>query len=108
MELIYSMGGTPVIVLPMDDAVSEGTEYISRGWCFFEFCLAFSFGNIINADILPTVRRLYDHVSELQADTAEGFRQGFKETHFTCKGDEHKVLQLFEQTLNKKSQHEEG
>ncbi|CAK0806810.1 unnamed protein product, partial [Prorocentrum cordatum] len=37
MEMIYSVGNTPVIVLPMNDEVAAGTEYFSRGWCFFEF-----------------------------------------------------------------------
>eukprot|EP00959_Pyramimonas_sp_CCMP1952_P064732 1351425-Pyramimonas_sp.AAC.1 len=31
MEQIYSIGNTPVIVLPMDSCVETGREYISRG-----------------------------------------------------------------------------
>eukprot|EP00959_Pyramimonas_sp_CCMP1952_P394706 8269849-Pyramimonas_sp.AAC.1 len=60
MEQIYSIGKTQVIVLPMDTAVEKGREYISRGWCFLEFCLSMSFGNIANAGIHEPVRRLID------------------------------------------------
>ncbi|CAK0872992.1 unnamed protein product [Prorocentrum cordatum] len=102
MELIYSMGNTPVIVLAMDDEVVAGTEYFSRGWCFFEFSLAFSFDNITNAYICPSVRRMYERAAELEFDTVEGFRKVFKTTHFTNKGDEETVFNLFKQTVNKK------
>ena len=102
MELIYSMGNTPVIVLAMDDEVVAGTEYFSRGWCFFEFSLAFSFDNITNADIHSPLWKMYERAVELEVDTVEGFKKGFKETHFTNKGDEETVFNLFKQTLNKK------
>jgi len=103
MELLYSMSNTPVIVLPMNDEVAAGKEYLSRGWCFFEFCLAFSFGNIANAGIDPAVDKMCKKVAELRADTVEGFRNGFRMTHFTSKGDAAVVTRLFEQSLHKKS-----
>ncbi|CAK0818883.1 unnamed protein product [Prorocentrum cordatum] len=102
MELIYSMGNTPVIVLAMDDEVVAGTKYFSRGWCFFEFSLAFSFDNITNAYICPSVWRMYERAAELEVDAVEGFRKGFEKTHFTNKGDEETVFNLFKQTVNKK------
>ena len=102
MELIYSMSHTPVIVLPMDDKVAPGTEYLSRGWRFFEFCLTFSFGNIRNADIHPPVEEMRRKVAELRSDTVEGFQKGFRATHFTSKGDAAVVSKLFKQTLRKK------
>ena len=101
MEQMYSIGKTRVIVLPADDLVEEGREYISRGWCFLEFCLAMSFHNIANAGVNEPVQRLIDRVEELHGDTVEGFREAFKGTYFTNKGDESIVLRLFENTLDK-------
>ena len=40
-------------------------------------------------------------VEELRGDTVEGFREAFKDTHITNKGDESIVLRLFENTLDK-------
>ncbi|CAK0825294.1 unnamed protein product [Prorocentrum cordatum] len=100
MELIYSIGKTPVIVLPMDGAVERGREYISRGWCFLEFCLAMSFDNIANAEIHEPARRLVDDVKRLDGHTVDGFREAFKSKHFTNNGDADVVLGLFENTLN--------
>ena len=105
MEQIYSVGKTGVIVLPVDDLVEQGREYISRGWCFLEFCLAMSFHNIANAGVHEPVQRLFDRVEELHGDTVEGFREAFKGTQFTNKGDEGVVLSLFENTLNKDAGH---
>merc|ERR1711920_427902 len=102
MEQVYSVGATPVIVLPMDGAVDEGREYISRGWCFLEFCLALSFGNVANAHIHPPVQHLVDGVKARRGDTVEGFRSAFALTHFTNKGDAGVVLGLFENTLCKR------
>ncbi|CAK0883545.1 unnamed protein product [Prorocentrum cordatum] len=73
MEQIYSIGKTRVIVLPMGSAVERGREYISRGWCFLEFCLAMSFGNIANAEIHEPVRRLVEDVQAKDGDTIDGF-----------------------------------
>ena len=101
MEQIYSIGKTRVIVLPVDDLVEEGREYISRGWCFLEFCLATSFQNIANAGMHEPVQRLIYRVKELHGDTVEGFREAFKDTQFTNRGDESVVLRLFENTLKK-------
>ncbi|CAK0904973.1 unnamed protein product [Prorocentrum cordatum] len=103
MELLYSMGNTPVIVLPMDDEVAAGTAYFSRGWCFFEFALAFSFGNIANAEIHPPVDQMRKRAADLKLDTVDGFKEGFQATHFTNKGDEEVVVKLFEQTLHEKA-----
>ncbi|CAK0876251.1 unnamed protein product [Prorocentrum cordatum] len=100
MEQIYSIGKTPVIVLPMDGDVDAGREYISRGWCLLEFCLSMGFDNISNAAIHEPVRRLREHVESLNGHTVEGFHQAFKLTHFTNKGDANVVLKLFENTLN--------
>ncbi|CAK0897044.1 unnamed protein product [Prorocentrum cordatum] len=100
MEQIYSVGKTPVIVLPMDNLVETGKEYISRGWCFLEFCLAMSFDNIANAEVHEPVRRLIVDVRNMKGDTVHGFRKAFKSTHFTNKGDADVVLRLFENTLN--------
>ncbi|CAK0882362.1 unnamed protein product, partial [Prorocentrum cordatum] len=100
MELIYSVGKTPVIVLPMGSSVETGREYISRGWCFLEFCLSMSFDNIANADIHYPVRCLMADVKNMKGDTVDGFREAFKSTHFTNKGDADVVLALFEHTLN--------
>ncbi|CAK0886750.1 unnamed protein product, partial [Prorocentrum cordatum] len=103
MELLYSVAKVPVIVLPMDDAFADANfQYISRGWCFFEFSLAFSFGNIANAEIHIPVGQMIKKAAELNLDTVEGFKEGFKSTHFTSKGDDTVVYQLFTQTLNKK------
>ncbi|CAK0843226.1 unnamed protein product [Prorocentrum cordatum] len=100
MEEIYSVGRTPVIVLPMEDLVETGREYISRGWCFLEFCLAMSFDNIANAEVHEPVRRLIGDVKNMKGDTVHGFREAFKTTHFTSKGDADVVLRLFENTLS--------
>ncbi|CAK0833652.1 unnamed protein product [Prorocentrum cordatum] len=102
MELMYSMSNAAVIVLPMDDEVAAGEDYFSRGWCFFEFCIAFSFGNIANASIHPPVETLCRKAAELKVDMVEGFQQGFRATRFTSKGDRAVVSTLFEQTLMKK------
>ena len=96
MEQIYSIGKTNVIVLPMDGDVDTGREYISRGWCLLEFCLSMSFDNISNAEIHQPVRRLMEYVEGMDAHKVEGFREAFKKTHFTNKGDADVVLKLFE------------
>ncbi|CAK0818611.1 unnamed protein product [Prorocentrum cordatum] len=105
MEQIYSIGKTPVIVLPMDGDVDAGREYISRGWCLLEFCLSMGFDNISNAAIHEPVRRLREHVESMNGHTVQGFREAFKLTHFTNKGDANVVLKLFENTLNLASRH---
>jgi len=102
MELMYSMGNTPVIVLPMDDELDTGHEYLARGWCFFEFSLAFSFGTIGNADFHAPVNTMLTRAADLKVDTVDGFQKGFKSTRFTNKGDQTTVFNLFEQTLNKR------
>jgi hypothetical protein len=101
VETIFSVANIPVIVLPMENEVDDGRDYISRGWCFFEFCLALSFGTIANAHIYPEVQRLQEMVADMGGNTIEGFRKEFKNTHFTNRGDQEVVLNLFEQTLNK-------
>ena len=105
MEQIYSIGKTPVIVLPMNGDVDIGREYISRGWCLLEFCLSMGFDNIANAAIHEPVRRLTEYVEAMNGHTIEGFREAFKLTHFTNKGDADVVLKLFENTLNLASRH---
>ena len=105
MEQIYSIGKTPVIVLPMNGDVDIGREYISRGWCLLEFCLSMGFDNIANATIHEPVRRLTEYVEAMNGHTIEGFREAFKLTHFTNKGDADVVLKLFENTLNLASRH---
>ncbi|CAK0809343.1 unnamed protein product, partial [Prorocentrum cordatum] len=87
MELIYSMSNTPVIMFPMDGEVAAGSEYPSRGWCFFEFCLALSFGNIANAAIHPPVGQMCRKGASLRVDTVECFRKGFRTTRFASKDD---------------------
>ncbi|CAK0883331.1 unnamed protein product, partial [Prorocentrum cordatum] len=101
METMYSVGSTPVVVLPMEEEVERGREYISRGWCLLEFSLALSFGNIANAEVHPEVRRLSESVTAMKGNTVAGFRKTFKSTHFTNSGDRKVVLRLFEQTLAK-------
>ena len=105
MEQIYSIGKTPVIVLPMNGDVDIGREYISRGCCLLEFCLSMVFDNITNATIHEPVRRLTEYVEAMNGHTIEGFREAFKLTHFTNKGDADVVLKLFENTLNLASRH---
>ena len=61
--------------------------------------LAMSFHNIANAGVHDPMQRLIDRVEELRGDTVEGFREAFKDTHITNKGDESIVLRLFENTL---------
>ena len=100
MEQIYSIGKTPVIVLPMNGDVDIGREYISRGWCLLEFCLSMSFDNIANAGIHEPVRSLMKQMKDLKGDTVDGFREAFKTAHFTSKGDADVVLKLFENTLS--------
>ncbi|CAK0832440.1 unnamed protein product [Prorocentrum cordatum] len=121
MEMLYRVGGIPVIVLPslygaqhrssgssslstrsVARELSMSNKYLSRGWCFFELCLAFAYGNIANAQIDPNVQDLVHTVKRLNADSVEGFREAFKRTRFTCEGDEAVVLQLFERTLRQK------
>mmetsp|Transcript_10332 Transcript_10332/g.27436 ORF Transcript_10332/g.27436 Transcript_10332/m.27436 type:complete len:173 (+) Transcript_10332:2-520(+) len=103
MELLYSVAKVPVIVLPMDDAFADANfQYISRGWCFFEFSLAFSFGTIGNADFHAPVNTMLTRAADLKVDTVDGFQKGFKSTRFTNKGDQTTVFNLFEQTLNKR------
>lgn len=125
MEMLYSVGAIPVIVLPVfyarrisrDSSAKQSlstdsstslskhlmsNEYLSRGWCFLEVCLAFAYGNIANAGTDPAVRNLIYAVKRLNADSVEGFREAFKRTHFTCQGDATLVLQLFERTLKPK------
>ncbi|CAK0802715.1 unnamed protein product, partial [Prorocentrum cordatum] len=102
MELMYSMGNTPVIVLPMDDEVAADTGYFSRGWCFFEFALAFSFGNIANAEVHAPLWKMRKRAADLKLDTVDGFHGGFNATHFTNKGDRTVVFNLFKQTLIKR------
>ncbi|CAK0802133.1 unnamed protein product [Prorocentrum cordatum] len=78
METLYSVGAIPVIVLPVlyarrvsrDSSAKQSlstdsstslskhlmsNEYLSRGWCFLELCLAFAYGNIANAGTDPAV-----------------------------------------------------
>merc|ERR1740121_327507 len=102
MELLYSMAAVPVIVLPMDGHMEDGKEYIRRGWCFLEFCLAFSFENVANEKFSSSVKNICDQVRDLKADTEEGFRKAFKDTQFTQSGDEHVVLALFANTIGRK------
>ncbi|CAK0897524.1 unnamed protein product [Prorocentrum cordatum] len=102
-EKLYSVAGVRVIVLPMSGRLAAGQDYMSRGWCFLEFCLAYSFGNIGNREVDPDVERLCGIASDLKANTVKGFRKAFQRTHFTCSGDEAVVLRLFEQTLRKKA-----
>ncbi|CAK0901853.1 unnamed protein product [Prorocentrum cordatum] len=102
MELMYSVCSTAVILLPMDDEVTADKEYLSRGWCFFEFCIAFSSGNLANASVLPPEEQMCKKVAELKADTVEGFHKGFRATQFTSNGDRAVVTELFEQILKKK------
>merc|ERR1740121_1717822 len=99
MELLYSAGCTPVIVLPMEECIPADRSYISRGWCFLEFSLALSFNNIVNADLIPYVRVLCDGALEEETDTVQGFREAFAHKHFTYDGDTNRVLTLFEQTI---------
>lgn len=101
MGTIYSIANVPVIILPMENEVDAGRDYISRGWCFLEYSLALSFGTIANAEFSPEVQRLKDIVVDMDVTTIEGFRSAFKKTHFTHSGDQEVVLRLFEQTLNK-------
>jgi hypothetical protein len=101
IESIFSVANIPVIVLPMENEVDAGREYISRGWCFFEFCVALSFGTLANDHIYPEVQRLQEIVEDMGGNTIEGFRKGFKKTYFTNRGDQEVVLRLFERTLNK-------
>lgn len=100
MEQIFSVGKTPVIVLPMDGVVEKGREYMSRGWCLLEFCLAMSFENIGNAGIHEPVRRQMVDTKYMNGDTVDGFRRAFAKSHFTKRGDADVVLKLFENTLN--------
>merc|ERR1719189_2788659 len=100
---MYSIGKIPVVVLPMEKVVEEGREYISRGWCLLEFCLALSFDNIANAEIHPPVSRLIDEMKAYRADTVEGFRAVFEHAHFTESGDNDVVLKLFKNTLGSRS-----
>jgi hypothetical protein len=102
MELLYSFGSTPVIVLPMDECTTADRRYISRGWCFLEICLALSFGNIVNVELHPPVKLLVEDAIEKEADTVDGFREAFQHTGFTYSGDADVVLGLFEHTINKR------
>ncbi|CAK0834718.1 unnamed protein product [Prorocentrum cordatum] len=79
MQALYSVGGVPVIILPLGvnrsesicsslrsslslssraqtRALSMSNEYLSRGWCFFEFSLALAYGNIANSVTSPIVK----------------------------------------------------
>ncbi|CAK0849703.1 unnamed protein product [Prorocentrum cordatum] len=102
MELLYSASHTPVIVLPMDECVPAGMEYISRGWCFLELCIAHSFGNIANADMCD-VKLLCEKVRSEGCNTVEGFEVAFLDKRFTYAGDGDIVLRLFEKTVNRKA-----
>ena len=102
MESLYSFGCVPVVVLPMEECTEPGKGYISRGWCFLEFCLALSFGNLANAEVHAPVAALEAEVRGLRGDTVEGFRHAFANTHFTQSGDTELVLQMFTNTLNKR------
>mmetsp|Transcript_128579 Transcript_128579/g.344961 ORF Transcript_128579/g.344961 Transcript_128579/m.344961 type:complete len:90 (-) Transcript_128579:203-472(-) len=87
----------------MSGRMAAGQDYMSRGWCLLEFCLACSFGSVDNREVDPDVERLCGIASDLKANTVKGFRKAFQRTHFTCSGDEAVVLRLFEQTLRKKA-----
>ena len=102
MELLYSMGQTPVIILPVDGHIGTGKQYMARGWCFLELCLAVSFANVINSDLDPTVKLLCERVRDQEAHTVEGFHVAFQYKHFTESGDIDVVLRLFSQTVGKK------
>lgn len=97
------MATVPVIVLPMDGHTEEGKSYIRRGWCFLEFCLAYSFGNVANEECHESVKHLCDEIRDSRADTEDGFREAFKGTHFTQSGDESVVLRHFANTISRKS-----
>ncbi|CAK0891489.1 unnamed protein product [Prorocentrum cordatum] len=102
MELLFSVSNVLVLVLPMDDYVERGKEYITRSWCFLELCLAVSFHNIANAAIHEQARKAVLRVKYLRGHTVEGFRAGLKRTRFTKKGDGGVVLELFERTVSKR------
>lgn len=103
MQFIYSVGKTPVIVLPMDELLPSGQTYITRGWCFFEFCLAVSFGNVVKCKNIGEVEILAKQVKDKEAFQPAGFREAFKATRFTQKGDADTVLKLFEDTCDMKA-----
>jgi len=109
MHFIYSLASIPVIVLIIEGDFGEFppsftlnlSDYISRGWCFLEFCLALAFSNIVNIAVHEGVKKLCDDVKAVGALTEEGFRIEFEKKHFTYKGDKRTVLGLFEETVQK-------
>ncbi|CAK0846678.1 unnamed protein product [Prorocentrum cordatum] len=102
MSMMYSTSSVPVIVLPMEGLCLE-KPYIDRGWCYFEFCLALSFGIICNEEIHVSVKRLCREAFVQQANTVGGFRQCFGCKMFTYNGDADVVMKLFERTVNMKT-----
>lgn len=103
MHYLYSTGSIPVIVLagPFEELQSE-LQYVDKGWCFFEFCLALGFDNIVNVKN-NEVSKLIHHADQGEWTTVAGFTDEFEKKTFTDKGDAQKVITMFENTIQKKS-----
>jgi hypothetical protein len=104
LELLFSTGSNPIIVLPMDDLVEPGTEYVKRCWCLLEICLGLSFGNISNEAHDP-VGRMCKRLRELEADTPDGFSKALEDCFdqsIQSNADTFQVInQMFVQVVSK-------
>merc|ERR1719188_452200 len=105
MHLLFSVGNTPVIVLPMENECAAGSRnYFSRGWCFLEFSLALSFENIANAGIHARARELCDLAKREGSHTVSGFREALRRKSFTYNKDADVVSDLFLKAVKMNSQ----
>lgn len=98
-----------------DEFLQNTTSYMSRGWCYMEFCTALLFDNICNG-FTPAVSKVLHDLEESTIPDPDDLSEKLKfrkapDLHFlkdfggklfTQAGDKEKVLKLFHNVLEEK------
>mmetsp|Transcript_35272 Transcript_35272/g.75141 ORF Transcript_35272/g.75141 Transcript_35272/m.75141 type:complete len:647 (+) Transcript_35272:34-1974(+) len=102
MDTLYASAASEVIVLPVVYKMSEieailwtpiRHDYINRGWCFVEFCVAQMFNRVANAH-LPKTRALLGVNQMIKPEKLDKLLQK-KEKEFSIQEDQAAVLPLY-------------
>ena len=95
MNLLYTLEGTRVLVIPQVPEISPNPmPYSDRGWCFFEIAISAAFDTVHNYESLK-VERVLD-MCALPLSMAK-FREAFATKEFTFRGDRGRVQSLYDQ-----------
>ena len=97
MNLLYTLEGTRVLVIPQVPEISPNPKpYSERGWCFFEVAISAAYDTVHNYESIG-VERVLD-MCALPLSMAK-FREAFATKEFTFRGDREKVQSLYDQFM---------